>query len=177
MPIYEYYCGACHGEFSHLARTIDAEAPPCPRCGNTEVERCVTTANLVRSASDHQSQLSEEAAQVDRDDPQAMAQFLAESGRLEDASGLYGSKAYKELIHRRMQGATDEDLADLVDDLTVAADASEAAKMAGAMVLSDDVEARMKAEGPPEDHEHDTSDANEAAAGRPSRAPDKLGWA
>ncbi|MGC9349930.1 MAG: FmdB family zinc ribbon protein [Anaerolineae bacterium] len=186
MPIYEYYCSVCHGRFSHLARTIDADAPPCPRCGNPEVERLVTAANLAHGATHHRDELREEAAEVDRDDPQAMAQFLAESGRLDDATGLYGSRAYRELIHRRTEGATDADLADLVDDLTATVEASEATKMAGAMLFSDDLDARMQAEGPPEGHDHgDEGPASNDASrddrkgGGPSlrRPPDKLGWA
>lgn len=34
MPLYEYYCAACHTIFSFLARTANVKAQPaCPRCG------------------------------------------------------------------------------------------------------------------------------------------------
>jgi putative FmdB family regulatory protein len=172
MPIYEYYCPACHGRFRHLARRIDAPAPACPRCGNDEVERMVSAASLLHDDAHHEQELREGAAQVDADDPQAIAEFLKDSGRLQDAEGVYGSKAYRELIARRTQGATDEDLTDLVDDLVADMRESEASKMAGAVMFSDEMENRMGAEGPPEDHDHD----DEASAQRSRRSADDLGW-
>lgn len=34
MPLYEYYCPACHMIFSFLARTASVKTQPvCPRCG------------------------------------------------------------------------------------------------------------------------------------------------
>ena len=94
------------------------------------------------------------AKRVDAEDPQAIARFLQTSGRLQDAEGIYGSKAYRELIARRAEGATDADLADLVDDLAAQIRSSEATEMAGAVMFSERVENRMQAEGPPEEHEH-----------------------
>ncbi len=33
MPIYEFYCTACHTLFNFLSRRIDTKScPPCPRC-------------------------------------------------------------------------------------------------------------------------------------------------
>ena len=58
----------------------------------------MSPANVTRGDVHHQRSLKQEAERVNREDPQAMAQFLKESGRLEDASGLFGSGAYKELI-------------------------------------------------------------------------------
>lgn len=173
MPIYEYYCAACHGRFSHLARRFDEPAPPCPRCGQQEVERLISTSNLVHGASHHEKDLRSEAAHVDDGDPQAIARFLKASGRLEDASGLYGSKAYRELIARRAEGASDRDLADLVDDLTAEAETSEAAKMAGSVVLSKQMENRMGAEGPPDHQDHGDQQSDTP---RSRRSADDLGW-
>ena len=33
MPIYEYRCAKCGHGFEHLARTLSAPAPACPKCG------------------------------------------------------------------------------------------------------------------------------------------------
>lgn len=33
MPIYEYHCRKCGHAFEHLARTMSAAAPACPKCG------------------------------------------------------------------------------------------------------------------------------------------------
>lgn len=182
MPIYEYYCLICEGRFRHLARRIDAPPPPCPRCGATGVERLIAAANVVRSSAHHQRQLRETATQVNADDPRAIARFLQDSGRLADAEGVYGSPAYRELLARRAEGATDADVTDLVDDLTSAMHTSEASQMAGAVVLTDQVENRMLAVGPPEDHEHAPTDktgvepGNETSRAR-RRATKDLGWA
>ena len=188
VPIYEYYCEACHGRFSHLARHLDDPTPPCPRCGNVSVERLISASNVIRGAVYHETQLRDSASQVDRQDPKAAAGFLRESGRLQDASGLYGSQAYRELISRRMEGATDADLGDLVDDLVAAADVTPAAELAGMVALSKQVENRMGAEGPPQGHEHGagmTSSAEDAGGSetqpgrvqsRSRRSAKNLGW-
>lgn len=154
MPIYEYYCGVCRGRFSHLARCYDDPAPLCPRCGNSSVERLISASNVIRGAVHHETQLKDDASRVDQQDLQSAAEFIQASGRLEDASGLYGSRAYRELIARRKEGATDADLGDLVDDLAAAADVTPAAELAGMVALSKQVDNRMGAQGPPEGHEH-----------------------
>lgn len=118
MPIYEFYCTACEGRFQHLAKRIGEPAPPCPRCSSTAVERLISAAGLLHSAQAHQAQLKTAAARVEADDLPAAARFLKDSGRLEDAEGLFGSTAYRELIERRAEGATDADLTDLEGDLT-----------------------------------------------------------
>jgi len=33
MPIYEYQCEKCGHVFEHLARTLAAPPPVCPKCG------------------------------------------------------------------------------------------------------------------------------------------------
>ncbi len=185
MPIYEYYCPACEGRYSHLARRIGEEAPPCPRCGYSAVERLVSAANVIHQDVYHEQRLEEEASHVSDQDVQEISSFLEESGRLDDASGVYGSQAYRELLYRRRQGAADEDLEDLVDDLTAEMNASQDTELAGAVVFSDEVENRMAAEGPPEHHEHeyradDDSDADahtRADHSRSRRSADNLGWA
>lgn len=124
MPVYEYYCPACDGRFQHLAKRMDEPAPPCPRCGNSAVERLISAAGLLHSAQEHQAQLKTEAAQVDPQDLTAAARFLKESGRLADTEGVFGSAVYREVLERRAEGATDADLVDLEADLTaqIAAD-------------------------------------------------------
>jgi len=181
MPIYEYYCANCNGQFSHLAKRVGASAPPCPRCGNTAVERLVSSASLIHSRAHHEGELRQASRQVDANDYQAAARFLKESGRLEDAEGVYGSKVYRELIARRAEGAAEPDVADLVDDLVVKMQESDASKMAGAVMFSERVENRMSAEGPPE--EHDSEDATARDVEQKSTLPgsrqkrDNLGWA
>lgn len=135
----------------------------------------ISAAHLVRGSEDHRRRLRQGASSVDGDDLQAAARFLKESGRLEDAEGLYGSKAYRELIERRIQGATDADLADLVGDLTGEIDANELAQLAGAVALSDQVENRMSAEGPPREHGMGEADSESGDTHSRRSAPD-VGW-
>ena len=166
VPIYEYYCAVCQGRFSRLVRRIEDDVLPCcPRCGNREVEKLISAASFVRGVVHHRSALRQDATAVDREDPQAMAAFLKASGRLDDASGLYGSRAYRELIERRVDGATDADLADLVDDLAQAAAGAEATELGTAVALSKQVDNRLRAVGPP--GRHDSEEAGTGAdAGR-----------
>ncbi|HOU14065.1 MAG TPA: zinc ribbon domain-containing protein [Anaerolineae bacterium] len=176
MPIYEYYCAVCEGRFRHLAKRIDAPSPPCPRCGTTTVTRLISAANVIHSGKHHERQLRETSAQVDGADPRAMARFLQESGRLADAEGVYGSQAYRELLARRAEGATDADVTDLVDDLATEMRASDASQMAGAVALADRVENRMLAEGPPEHHDHLPSTDRGAVPPARNRTVKDLGW-
>ncbi len=188
MPIYEHSREACHGQFSHLARYVDDPTPPCPRCGNARVERLISASNVIRSVAHHETRFKDGASRVDHQDPQAATRFLQESGRLKDASGLYGSQACRELMSRRVEGATDADLADLVDDLVEVADVTPAAELAGMVALPKHVENRIGAEGSPLGHEHgvglkSSAEGAESAETQSSKAPagsrrsaKNLGW-
>ncbi len=175
MPIYEYYCAVCEGRFRHLAKHIDAPPPPCPRCGTTAVTRLISTANVIHGEKHHARQFQEAATQVDSDDQRAIARFLQQSGRLEEAEGVYGSPSYRELLARRAEGATDAEVADLVDDLAAQMHPSEATQMAGAVAFSDHVENRMSAAGPPEHREDSPADAHTPLSPRAPMMKD-LGW-
>jgi putative FmdB family regulatory protein len=51
MPIYEFYCGACHTLFNFLSKRIDtASCPPCPRCRRT-LSRQVSLVAATRAGS------------------------------------------------------------------------------------------------------------------------------
>jgi hypothetical protein len=141
----------------------------------------ISTVSVVRGEAVQNREFEDAAKQVDGEDSQAIARFLKASGRLDDAAGVYGSKAYRELIERRAEGATDDDLTDLVEDLTAQMRNSEATEMAGAMMFSDRVENRMRAEGPPDrddpdrDEHGDASEAGDKHKSSPRAAKD-LGW-
>ncbi|RJP70797.1 MAG: zinc ribbon domain-containing protein [Candidatus Abyssobacteria bacterium SURF_17] len=42
MPIYEFECGKCHHSFEALLRSSNAPFPPCEKCGNKRVRKCVS---------------------------------------------------------------------------------------------------------------------------------------
>jgi putative FmdB family regulatory protein len=46
MPIYEYQCPDCSGEFE-LMQKVGAEAPPCPKCGGTKTARMLSRTSFV----------------------------------------------------------------------------------------------------------------------------------
>jgi putative FmdB family regulatory protein len=43
MPLYEYDCVDCHGQFEVLVRTPSSDSrPACPDCGSTKVRRVLS---------------------------------------------------------------------------------------------------------------------------------------
>ncbi len=183
MPIYEYYCPVCQGRFRHLARTYDAPPPPCPRCGSTQVEKLISAAAVLHSAEHHTRQIREQAAGLPGDDLAAAARLLQESGRLQDTEGLFGSAAYRELLARRAEGATDADLEDLVPELTKYTEQNEAVAAATAAALSgqmlDAVEEHSH-QAHEHDHEHEHAHEHEHQHEQPPasrrRGATDLGW-
>jgi putative FmdB family regulatory protein len=166
MPIYEYYCPACHGRFSALQK-IDAPPPPCPRCKNEQVEKLIGAAGLVRAEGAHKEAFEERRGQVDPHDPQEVARFFREAGK--ELAGRYegelaGSEAFGELLDRVERGAADADMADLEDALVEAANSP------------------YKALGPDGDPETERAKAfarehERWPSKKPRRSADNLGWA
>ena len=74
-----------------------------------------------------------------------LGNLYRDAGRLEDASGLYGSKAYRELLDRRADGAQDKDLVDLVDDFSAEINGASGSETAGAVLFSHQMENRLAA--------------------------------
>ncbi len=173
MPIYEYYCSECYGRFRQLAKQINVPAPACPRCGNVKVERMISAVNTLHSSTHHQAELKQKVGNINTQNPAEIAKFLKESGRLEDADGVYGSKSYRELIDRRAAGAADGDLTDLVDDLAAEMRKSVSGEVSGAMLFSDQMENRMAAEGPPDEQNTEINRTDSAPA---KHQGEDLGW-
>ena len=115
MPIYEYYCPACDGRFSHLARKFNEPPPPCPGCGSHQVEKLVSQAHLGRSETQQRADLEARSREVNRDDPQEIARFLQEAGGMADEMAPVQRDAFQEIVARRAEGAGDEELQDVVD--------------------------------------------------------------
>ncbi len=51
MPIYEYKCESCNHAFEHLARTLSAPTPACPKCGKAKVNKQFSTFSASVAAS------------------------------------------------------------------------------------------------------------------------------
>jgi len=117
MPIYEYYCPACDARFSHLARRFDEPPPPCPGCGSRQVEKLVAQVHASHSEAERRADLNARSWEVDRENPREIARFLQDTGGLADevAPVEVGREAFREILARRAEGASDEDLQDVTD--------------------------------------------------------------
>ncbi|NLF31791.1 MAG: zinc ribbon domain-containing protein [Planctomycetes bacterium] len=49
MPVYEYRCQQCGHEFENLARTMNAKAPACPKCGGAAGRKLSTFGVAVKA--------------------------------------------------------------------------------------------------------------------------------
>lgn len=47
MPLYEYRCGACSGEFEAMSSIKDPPLSECPHCGKREVKRLISGSSFV----------------------------------------------------------------------------------------------------------------------------------
>lgn len=123
MPIYEYYCPACHGRFSALQKIGEAP-PPCPRCQSTGVEKMVSAAGVVRSEAERRAAFEAARCEVDPNDRQAIARFFREADKemaRQYEGEIAASDAFGDLIERVEGGAGESEMADLVDSLADAA--------------------------------------------------------
>lgn len=87
MPIYEFYCEACHAVFSFLAGPGSGSGPPsCPRCGRGDLPRRPSSFAMVRRRGEGEDE--EEASPLDQLDEarmgDAMETLMREMGELDD---------------------------------------------------------------------------------------------
>jgi putative FmdB family regulatory protein len=102
MPIYEYWCDSCRRVVSSYRRTSSVPPPPCPRCGNIELKRIVSTFSVQKTYRDvYEDILSDrELTQgMMRDDPRALAEW---NKRMSD--GEKSPPEYEELTERMETG-------------------------------------------------------------------------
>ncbi|MBU2490940.1 MAG: zinc ribbon domain-containing protein [Proteobacteria bacterium] len=52
MPIYEYQCEACGKTFEEIVRISDNNPPACPKCGNKDTRRLLSTCSSKTGGSD-----------------------------------------------------------------------------------------------------------------------------
>jgi len=117
MPVYEYYCPTCEGRFSHLVREYDAPPPPCPRCGTDQVEKLISRVSVARSDQARQADYRARSRDVDPGDAREVARFLQQAGSVAEEAAPIEGDAFREIVARRAEGARDEDLQDVVDEI------------------------------------------------------------
>ena len=49
MPLYEFVCRKCEASFEVLVSSSSSDAPPCPKCQGTEVERIMSVVSIGRA--------------------------------------------------------------------------------------------------------------------------------
>ena len=77
MPIYEFFCGSCNIIYQFLIRTSGIEKRPvCPRCGNTELERVMSTFSTSAGKSSGDNLDEGALAGLDENDPRSMAKAI-----------------------------------------------------------------------------------------------------
>ena len=126
MPIYEFYCAACHRLFSFLSRGIDTtRQPACPKCAAAGLQRRVSAFAISKGRKDApggdapgpagfpdlddsklerlMSSLASEADGVDEDDPRQQARLMR---KLFDAAGLPVGGGMQEAL-KRLEGGED----------------------------------------------------------------------
>lgn len=134
MPIYEFYCQACHRIFSFLSRRIDTAArPACPKCGAAELPRrpsaFAISKNRPEKAADQGpempdmdedklmqalEQLGPEAENLDENDPRQAAQLMR---RMFQATGMPVGGGWEEALRRMESGEDPEKIESDMGDL------------------------------------------------------------
>ncbi|MDD2321660.1 MAG: zinc ribbon domain-containing protein [Geobacteraceae bacterium] len=133
MPLYEFYCSECHSIFTFHSRRVNTDKRPvCPRCGNPELERQVSSFAVSAGRKEEpldgipdldgdrmekvMTALAGEMAGVDESDPRQMARFMR---RISEVSGLDLGSAVEEAIRRLEAGEglekIEEDMGGLLD--------------------------------------------------------------
>lgn len=131
MPIYEFYCGACHTIFSFLARRVDTTArPACPHCQQALQRQVSLFCTIGRAKEDSPGladldeqhlervlgELAREAEHLSEDDPQQMARLMR---RFSEKSGLQLGAGMEEALNRMALGedpeAIEQEMGDILD--------------------------------------------------------------
>ncbi len=122
MPIYEYYCDACHVIFNfYSARINTSKIPSCPQCGKKELAKQISTfatiskgkeesedpfAGLDESKMEHAFEsLMREAEHINEDDPRQMASLMR---RFTESTGVHLGDSMEEAISRMEAGEDPE---------------------------------------------------------------------
>ncbi|MFZ5759191.1 MAG: FmdB family zinc ribbon protein [Thermodesulfobacteriota bacterium] len=133
MPIYEFYCQACHTIFNFFSRRINTTAEPlCPRCQRKLRRQLSTFATIGKARENNDdfpagidearmervlADLARQAEQISEDDPRQMAQLMR---RFSTETGMSLGEGMKEALARMEAGEDPEkieaDMSDLLED-------------------------------------------------------------
>jgi len=122
MPIYEYYCPACHTVLQFFSKKVNSTArPACPHCGRENLEKEISTFAMSRGGGANEEgdmppfseeklagameTLAREAEGIREDDPKQAAQLMRKFSRL---TGVKMGESMEEAL-RRMEAGEDPD--------------------------------------------------------------------
>jgi putative FmdB family regulatory protein len=122
MPIYEFYCEACHTIYSFFSKTVNTrKTPPCPKCKNKKLSRQVSLFAFTGTATEDNgmddlpideakmekamNMLAKEAEGINEDDPKQAANLMR---KLTDMTGLKLGPGMDEAIQRMEKGEDPE---------------------------------------------------------------------
>ena len=103
MPIYEYICPECNGQFQKLVYGFsDPPGLACPRCGNREVRRAVSRVSIVKSEDARFESLADPSklAGLDENDPRSIARWAKNLGK---ELGEEAGEDWDELVDQMME--------------------------------------------------------------------------
>lgn len=113
MPIYEYICPACNGQFQKLVHGFrDPAGLACPRCGNTEVRRAISRFATLKSEDDRIESLADPAnfMGLDESDPRSIARWAKRLGKeLGEDAGEDWDEMVDQMLEEELSGKKDED--------------------------------------------------------------------
>jgi putative FmdB family regulatory protein len=112
MPIYEYFCPACNGQFQKLVRGFsDPPGLACPRCGNTGVKRAISRFATLKSDDARIEAMADpnNFAGLDEQDPRSIARWAKRMGKeLGEEAGEDWDEMVDQMLEEELSGA-DED--------------------------------------------------------------------
>lgn len=137
MPIYEFYCAACHRVFSFLARSVTSRQPACPQCAGADLQRRASAFAISKGRPEKaegeagqpefpgldesrleevMGSLAQEAEGLDEDDPRQQARLMR---KLFGATGLPVGSGMEEALKRLEAGedpeAVEQELGDVFE--------------------------------------------------------------
>lgn len=147
MPIYEFYCAACHTLFHFLSRKVAPDkVPACPRCGRPRIERRVSSFAISKGRTEDRGatqdldearleQAMESFAHgseaIDDQDPKAAARLMR---RLYETAGIPLGGGFEEALRRLEAGEDPEKVEAELGDV-LAGDSLPGGSAAGAGAL------------------------------------------
>jgi len=130
MPIYEFYCQACHTVFNFFSSRVNTEAtPPCPKCQQALARQISLFSTIGRAKEEDDlpdldegrmeramGELAREAEGLNEEDPQQMAALMR---RFSDKTGMSLGAGMEEALSRMESGedpeAIEQEMGNLLD--------------------------------------------------------------